>query len=286
MNTEQIGQLSSRHCRAQDENGTPIWYLDDVMELAAELLSASKPAVALSNFELAKIWAQADDTSDERGAIAYARAVLAADKAASHAAPAQSGEPVAWRYLTPTGWHATTKIDKALGASAHHDMEPLYAAPPAQTVQSTVVLDDERATSCGTPARGVHALRYVIECLRESGWYRDEEGEDTEAMDDLCKLLERTDDPATDAEEAAALRAFDKSKIDGHSHDLESYCAGYTDVRAAFPQPVAQTEWALTCNSRKRGEYDWLHCCSPLGHAGEHCYVTDYERKPASGDPK
>ncbi|MFM0270150.1 hypothetical protein PQQ59_06165 [Paraburkholderia aspalathi] len=55
------------------------------------------------------------------------------------AAPAQSGEPVAWRYLTPTGWHATTKMDKALGAGAHHDMEPLYAAQqPAQTAQPVV----------------------------------------------------------------------------------------------------------------------------------------------------
>lgn len=59
-----------------------------------------------------------------------ARAALTAEKVAGQ-------EPVAWRYLTPTGWHATAKIDKALGASAHHDMEPLYAAPqqPAQSAE-------------------------------------------------------------------------------------------------------------------------------------------------------
>lgn len=42
---------------------------------------------------------------------------------------ARVAKPVAWRYLTPTGWHATTHLDKALGASAHHEMQPLYAAP-------------------------------------------------------------------------------------------------------------------------------------------------------------
>ncbi|HDR9003037.1 TPA: hypothetical protein QDA99_006600 [Burkholderia vietnamiensis] len=56
---------------------------------------------------------------------------------------AQAADPVAWRYLTPTGWHATTKLDKALGASAHHDMEPLYAAPqPAQADAQDVPADD------------------------------------------------------------------------------------------------------------------------------------------------
>ncbi|MDR8395528.1 hypothetical protein NE850_04210 [Paraburkholderia sp. USG1] len=107
---------------------------------------------------------------------------------------------------------------------------------------SAVVLDDGRAASAGNPARGVHALRYIIECLRESGWYRDEEGEDTDALDDLCKLLERTDDPAVDAEEAVALRSFDKSKIAGYSHDLGSYCAGYIDARATSIKPVVADE--------------------------------------------
>ncbi|HDR9081287.1 TPA: hypothetical protein QDA98_003898 [Burkholderia vietnamiensis] len=67
---------------------------------------------------------------------------------------AQAADPVAWRYLTPTGWHATTKLDKALGASAHHDMEPLYAAP--QPAQADALED----ISC--PHAGVH--RYCMSC--------------------------------------------------------------------------------------------------------------------------
>lgn len=57
---------------------------------------------------------------------------------------AQAADPVAWRYLTPTGWHATTKLDKALGASAHHDMEPLYAAPQPAQADARVGLTDEQ----------------------------------------------------------------------------------------------------------------------------------------------
>ncbi|MDN7429029.1 hypothetical protein [Burkholderia sp. AU45388] len=79
--------------------------------------------------------------------------------------------------------------------------------------------------------RGVHALRDVISNLRETGWYRDEEGEETEALDELCLSLECNEEPVSDGEEAAALRAFDKTKHDGHSYDLESYCAGYIDRR-------------------------------------------------------
>lgn len=37
------------------------------------------------------------------------------------------GEPAAWRYLTPTGWHATTDAARALGVAEHHTVEPLYA---------------------------------------------------------------------------------------------------------------------------------------------------------------
>ena len=43
---------------------------------------------------------------------------------------ANAGEPVAWRYLTPTGWHATTDVSAALRIRSHHDVDPLYAAPP------------------------------------------------------------------------------------------------------------------------------------------------------------
>lgn len=45
------------------------------------------------------------------------------------------GVSVAWRYLTPTGWHATTDAAQALRIAEHHTVEPLYAAPqPAEPV--------------------------------------------------------------------------------------------------------------------------------------------------------
>lgn len=44
-------------------------------------------------------------------------------------------EPVAWRYKTSTGWHATTDAAKALRVADHRAIEPLYSAPqPADTV--------------------------------------------------------------------------------------------------------------------------------------------------------
>ncbi|WP_260427003.1 hypothetical protein [Burkholderia cenocepacia] len=45
-------------------------------------------------------------------------------------APAQAAEPVAWRYLTPTGWHATTDVGKVARVSAHHEVRPLFDALP------------------------------------------------------------------------------------------------------------------------------------------------------------
>lgn len=43
--------------------------------------------------------------------------------------------PVAWRYQTPTGWHATTDAAAANRVSAHHPTEPLYAAPQPQAAE-------------------------------------------------------------------------------------------------------------------------------------------------------
>lgn len=48
--------------------------------------------------------------------------------------------------------------------------------------------------------------------------------------------------PATDTDEAGALRAFDRAKQKGHSHDLESYCAGYIDRGYAAPVQSAGQE--------------------------------------------
>jgi hypothetical protein len=81
------------------------------------------------------------------------------------------GEPVAWRYLTPTGWHATTKLDKALGASAHHDMEPLYAAPSQRELDARTELEvkaglwDEVRTICVPHGAGVD--KTITEWLAE-----------------------------------------------------------------------------------------------------------------------
>lgn len=59
----------------------------------------------------------------------YARAAVAADRK-------RRGEPVAWRYKTSTGWHATTDAAKALRVADHHAIEPLYSAPqPAEPVK-------------------------------------------------------------------------------------------------------------------------------------------------------
>lgn len=41
-------------------------------------------------------------------------------------------EPVAWRYQTSTGWHATTDASAALRVSKHHAIEPMYTAPQPQ----------------------------------------------------------------------------------------------------------------------------------------------------------
>ena len=79
---------------------------------------------------------------------------------AAHSAGAQ--EPVAWRYLTPTGWHATTKIDKALGASAHHEMQPLYTRPQPMT-------DAARDTQDAKRWRHIYKGRFVICRVHKDG---------------------------------------------------------------------------------------------------------------------
>lgn len=55
--------------------------------------------------------------------------------------------PVAWRYQTPTGWHATTDAQKAVSLRAHHPVEPLYPKPQARECEcsrkSKAVSDSE-----------------------------------------------------------------------------------------------------------------------------------------------
>ncbi|WP_175760470.1 hypothetical protein [Burkholderia anthina] len=75
------------------------------------------------------------------------------------AAGQEAVEPVAWRYLTPTGWHATTDLSKVVRVSVHHEVIPLYTAPPAQ------VANRQRLTEA---ARDVLAER--CRQIEREGW--------------------------------------------------------------------------------------------------------------------
>ncbi|OUL79906.1 hypothetical protein [Paraburkholderia hospita] len=69
--------------------------------------------------------------------------------------------PAAWRYLTPTGWHATTDSAKASAVSAHHDVEPLYTRAPSNRLQNLTdeqMLDAIKAV-CGFDSEGVERWR-------------------------------------------------------------------------------------------------------------------------------
>lgn len=78
----------------------------------------------------------------------------------ARAAKAPAAEPVAWRYQTPTGWHATTDARAAMRVSSHHLVEPLYTAPPAPTEQQIGALQAELA---GNEAATMHLSRMVDE---------------------------------------------------------------------------------------------------------------------------
>jgi len=69
----------------------------------------------------------------------YARAAVEADRQ-------RRGEPVAWRYKTSTGWHATTDAAKALRVADHHAIEPLYSAPqpPEPTNKHSLSVDEPK----------------------------------------------------------------------------------------------------------------------------------------------
>ncbi|WP_025517580.1 hypothetical protein [Bordetella trematum] len=74
--------------------------------------------------------------------------------------PAPNAEPVAWRYQTPTGWHATTDAQKAVRLRAHHPVEPTYAAPPAA---------DERDAAFEAVRREICKLPRYSFLLNQSG---------------------------------------------------------------------------------------------------------------------
>jgi Lar family restriction alleviation protein len=137
-------------------------------------------------------------------AIRELRAALTAEKVAGQ-------EPVAWRYLTPTGWHATAKIDKALGASAHHDMEPLYAAPqqPAQSAEQ-----EERAA-------------YSVE-----DWFRDLAG---------SRPIGHVLQEMTHAE--LAVRAFSAGRAASTATQSAQAERGLTKLRSLLENEIAHSEF-------------------------------------------
>ncbi|MCA7943224.1 hypothetical protein [Burkholderia vietnamiensis] len=100
---------------------------------------------------------------------------------------AQAADPVAWRYLTPTGWHATTKLDKALGASAHHDMEPLYAAPQPAQADARVGLT---ATQLATIRLGLTAAKSFIANGIELGFVRMPDADCPDPAHNTPKLID------------------------------------------------------------------------------------------------
>lgn len=59
-----------------------------------------------------------------------------------------------------------------------------YGRTAGQMVREFAATRTE-ATHAGAVSEGVETLRDVIRCLRETGWYRDEEGESTNALEDL-----------------------------------------------------------------------------------------------------
>ena len=70
-------------------------------------------------------------------------------------------EPVAWRYQTSTGWHATTDASAALRVSKHHAIEPMYTAPqPQADARAAELLQFLQETD-------QHALDRLIETLED-----------------------------------------------------------------------------------------------------------------------
>lgn len=175
--------------------------------------------------------------------------------ASNPAASAQSAEPVAWRYLTPTGWHATTKVDKAVGASAHHDMEPLYAAPQPSPTAAPAQSRDPVEAGDEVPVEVWHGDRKVTiytDCvLRVWGANIESQMSDAprtlqsvqDAMDWLyAPFAVVLDDERAAFEAWADERPYDLPRVPTgqyESHATESAWDGW-QARAALPQPVAQ----------------------------------------------
>ncbi|MCZ8436838.1 hypothetical protein [Achromobacter xylosoxidans] len=78
---------------------------------------------------------------------------------------AGEAQPVAWRYQTPTGWHATTDAQKAVSLRAHHPVEPLYAAPQASALAAEYTRGRADGFDAGQSAALEKAAQVAYEAL-------------------------------------------------------------------------------------------------------------------------
>ncbi len=89
---------------------------------AAKIATAATKELATKSERIQELEAMLESVG--AGGVSAQRVTQAADHIAQ--------EPVAWRYQTSTGWHATTDASAALRVSKHHAIEPMYEAPQPQ----------------------------------------------------------------------------------------------------------------------------------------------------------
>ncbi|MFM0141797.1 hypothetical protein [Paraburkholderia sp. RL18-085-BIA-A] len=260
-----LDEFEQRAMMLRDAAGTPKLDGVRVIEGVRALLSASKPAAPIG-----KLWA-----TGKPGNYAFAPAADAPVipyvgmdvYAASPAAPAQSGEPVAWfiaddngEVYRATGYEHERDQWRAVG----HEVHPLYAAPqPSQPVeagetckcrrlgdwrgfhhplcdqaseQSAVVLDDERAakTKC-TQCCGL-------------GYYRGKWPFDWSVTCEICQGKGQV--RAASPQPAVCATCKGRGMIGGPSYYAPDE-GGEPCPDCTIAQLVTQTERALTDAQRK-----------------------------------
>ena len=225
----------------------------------AALLSASKPADQRNDCR-AHLWALVDiwdDQDNEPEARCYidgafkqqiddARTFLAAFPAASPAAPAQSGEPVYQIEQSNGSWLDVSKV--AYQSTEDYRRRIVYAAPqPAQTAQSDDAsqfgIDDCIAAlvDAKTLAEKFSARNQLDLAIKRKIAAEIPE-QSTVVLDDERAAFEWPPLPALPNQ---GFYAFDQALFT--EHQMQGYANAYGEaVRAASPQPVEQTERALT----------------------------------------
>ena len=144
MTDEQIDSIYEAELgcwEARNKCAPTLWHA-----FAHALLSASKPAAPEGwklvpvepTDEMTKTGTQYAECAIPANAVFAYRAMLAA----SPAVQAQSGEPVAWKFRKSgwVNWFYVEWASDSFGDDAkEYERIPLYAAPPAQTVQSEAI---------------------------------------------------------------------------------------------------------------------------------------------------